>query len=241
MKFVSSCYWQQGENASTLLLQQCRLKKDEAVFFASICTGKGEGSGPAANYLSKQLQAWFREIGFARIRGRCGRFWERQAVKLERLVERTDAELAQAGLSKAERFAGTGLTGTEAAPERVASGGEIDLGGILCFGEECLIFGRGGVQIRLLNRSMGRPYAGSVPEWGNELCIRQGRMEPGIGLLLATQPFWGSVSGDVVRQGLSVGEILTERQAERHLQELGKIGEAAGGTNMAAVLILSGE
>lgn len=240
MKFVSSCYWQQGENDATLLLQQCRLKKRE-VFFACICAGREEGSGPAADYLSKQLRAWFRGIGFARIQCKPGRFLARQAIKLERLIKRTDAELAQAGRPKAEHPAGTGRMEAETAPERAVFDGKIDLGGILCLGDECLIFGRGGVGIRLLNRSMGRPYVGSVLEWGNKLCIRQGRMEPGIGLLFATQSFLGSVSGDAVRQGLSVGEVLTERQAERHLQELGKIGETAGGTNMAAVLLLAWE
>lgn len=276
MKLISSCYWQQEENASALLLQKCRYQKTE-LLFACICAGEGDG-GPAAGYFSGQLRAWFRGLRLKRAVRKPGRFLENQAAVLERLIERTDGELAQAAPGQGDGPVRAVLPGrTKRAVLGQAVSDRVPLAGILCVGEACLLFTRGDAGVRLLNRRMGRPcaetvpesgagpydasvpesgtgpYAASVPENGAGpydarvpengagLHIRQGILEPGAGLLLATRSFMDNVYGDAVRDGLYVEEIPTEERAEKRLRELGKIAEAAGGRNLSAVLLAARE
>lgn len=264
MKLISSYYWQQEENASALLLQKCRYQKTE-LLFACICAGEGDG-GLAAGYFSAQLRAWFRGLRLKRAVRKPGHFLESQAAVLERLVERTDGELAQAALGEGDRPV------RAVSPERIervvpgqAASGRVPLTGVLCIGEACLLFTRGDAGVRLLNRRMGRPcaeavpeggagpyaasvpengagpYDASVPENGAGLHIRQGILEPGAGLLLATRSFMDNVYWDAVRDGLYVEEIPTEERAEKRLRELGKMAEAAGGRNLSAVLLAARE
>jgi hypothetical protein len=65
-------------------------------------------------------------------------------------------------------------------------------------------------------------------------------MESDIGVLAATGFFCRGLQKLTLDAGLYAGEVLTERQAEGHLRELGEAGERAGGRNMAAVLFYVG-
>lgn len=224
MKLISSYYWQQEKNASALLLLQCRFKKTE-LLFACVC--EGEEGGQAAEYLSGRLREWFRRLRLSRAAGNPDRFLRRQETALERLIEHTDAELARAACR------------TESLPQTVPGGA--GLAGILCVGEACLVFGRGDAEVRLLNRRMGRPCSENALEWKAGLRTAQGILEPGAALLLATGSFLESVCGEAVQAGLYVEETASEERAETRLRELGKIGEAAGGVNMAAVFLAAGE
>jgi len=97
MEFISSYYWQQGENASTLLLQQCQLGKT-TVFFACVCEGENAKEGVAGGYLSERLLGWFRGLRFAKAVRRPERFLAKQALRLEELLTETDKELVPCGL-----------------------------------------------------------------------------------------------------------------------------------------------
>lgn len=219
MKFISSCYWQQGENDSTLLLQQYLCGR-QTVLFACVCAGESTAEGVAGGYLSKQLLDWFRGRRLTWAVRKPELFFKRQAARLEQLLERTDRELAEAGL-----LTGRGTSKTAAS-----------LAGVLCLGRECLIFGRGNTEVLLLNRCMGRACAERVPK-SESLYLKRGVMEQDIGLLLATDSFANRIPKKLLEEGLFVEEVLTERQAEKHLQELGEVGEKENGRNMAAVLL----
>ncbi len=225
MEYISAYYWQEGENAASLLLKQCRYQ-DIPLFFACVCPGEDDREQTAGGYLARRLSEWFCGMDFHRAVKEGDLFLRRQAVRLENLVCEADRELSEAGLNT---FADTGR-------EPNPKGGSPGCGGILCIGQECLLFGRGDVQIRLLNCRMGRPNGEMLLSGGQQLCVRQAVMEADIGVLLAAGAFGEAVRDTTPEEGLSAGEVLTQRQAERHLRELGEAGERAGGRNMAAVL-----
>lgn len=222
MNYITATYWQRGDNTSALLLQQCQVG-GMPVLFVCLCAGNrdhagGRRVGVACGYLSEQLLQWFRTGQLVRAVRNPESFLVRQQEKLESLIRQTDRELAEAGLiSFSEKTA---------------------LAGAFCIGRDCLFFGRGEAKIYLLNRSMGSTCACPAVQWGKTLYIRQAVLEPDIGLWLTTASFEERVSGQALQSCLSVEEVKTERQAERHLQELGQLAEASGGGNMAAALCL---
>lgn len=256
MEFLSSCYWQQEENTSALLLQELTCN-GTAIFFVCVCAG-GEGQDMAAAYLSGQLREWFRGLALTRAVRNTGRFLKQSAAELEHLVNRTDAELGAAGVLREQRESdGENLVSTPG------------FAGMLGIGQECLLFTRGEAGIYLLNRNMGRPCVECVSDgtsdgildrisdstsadrmshepshgflYGTPLWMQRAALESGLGLLFATDSFVKNISEEVLREGLSACEVRTERQAEKHLQELGEAAETAGGRNLAAVLVFTKE
>lgn len=258
MKFISANYWQPGENASSLLLQQCRLGETE-VLLACVTSGATEESGRAGGYLTGRLLEWFRGIPLKRAVKNPESFLRREAAQLEHLVKEADFELAQAGIGQAGYLrARIGQT----KPARAESE-KVGFAGILCMGWDFLLFGRGSTSVFLLNRSMGKAGAerlfgtgelsesgrvfgtGELPEaerdsGAEKIQICQGIMEPEVGLLLATESFISRIPEKEWKEGLFVVEIQTESQAEKHLMELGSAAEKSGGRHMAAVLFYAG-
>lgn len=94
-----------------------------------------------------------------------------------------------------------------------AAGGGIRLTQLLCIGREILVLG-GGQNLMLVNTSFGTgrvtPLRGSF----------RGGIEPGAGLLLATDGFLKSVGEQNLREVLRLPEIRTKEQADRRLREL---------------------
>lgn len=94
-----------------------------------------------------------------------------------------------------------------------AAGGGIRLTQLLCIGREILVLG-GGQNLMLVNTSFGTgrvtPLRGSF----------RGGIEPGAGLLLATDGFLKSVGEQNLREALRLPEIRTKEQADRRLREL---------------------
>lgn len=94
-----------------------------------------------------------------------------------------------------------------------AAGGGIRLTLLLCIGREILVLG-GGQNLMLVNTSFGEgrvtPLRGSF----------RGGIEPGAGLLLATDGFLKSVEEQNLRDVLCLPEIRTKEQADRRLGEL---------------------
>lgn len=83
----------------------------------------------------------------------------------------------------------------------------------LCIEEEILVLG-GRQNLSLLSTSFGRGKAISLPGQF------RGRLEPGAGLLLATDGFLKNVSGKSLEEALRIQEIKTAEQAEKRLREL---------------------
>lgn len=148
-----------------------------------------------------------------------------------------------------ERLKGELINLTEERVRGAASGEERKLTLLLGIGEEILVLGSG-QNIILLSTSFGRGKAVRLQEQF------RGCLEPGAGLLLATDGFLKNVEEESLEETLRIQEIRTEEQADRRLRELAasrepalpwgqgrkpKIGggsKAPGGEPVAAILLL---
>lgn len=90
----------------------------------------------------------------------------------------------------------------------------------LCIDREMIVLG-GGQNMRLLSTSFGRGRSLALPGQF------RGCLEPGAGLLLATDGFLKNVEGKKLEEALRLQEIQTAEQAERRLKELASPQEPA--------------
>lgn len=214
MQFLTTYYWQQArnENASGLLLQQY-VCGGVRVHFSCVCKGR-DGDDRAGGYMMEQLLWWFRGLSLKRIARRPERALAEAEAGLKRVVLRVDGELAAAGPAE---------TGSAA------------LVGIFCVGEELLLFCRGGQRIYLVNTGFGRAHISRIGQESGELFVERAILQPDIGLLFGVESFWEHVTERMIREGLSVRELVTEEQMKKHLNELGEEAQRRGGRDMAAV------
>lgn len=217
MDFLSAYYWQQVNNRSSLLLQQYACG-GTVVLFACVCMGQ-DGDGRVSGYMTGRLLRWFRNLSLRRLAKRTEREMRAARKSLERVVERTDRELASAGLSEA---------GQDAA-----------LAGVFCVGESFLLFYRGRQRIWLINTSFGRAYTDRIGADSEVFCVEEGILEPDVGLLMAVGRGCFSDVERMMGEGLSVREVLTEEQMEKHLRELLEEAARRGEGDMAAVCLRS--
>lgn len=215
MKFHTACYWRQGENETSLLLQQYACGP-VPVFFSCICGG-GRESGKAGSYMSEQLFRWFRELNLKKLTGRPERGLENAAYRLRGLIARTDGELA--------------------ASKVIAGRGETAFLGILCVEESFCLFYRGPQRIYLANTCFGRPYIKRLDKADGQTVLERGSMQPGLGLLLATETFCERLTEQALRDVMSVKDTDREERLERRLRELGEESARRGGKDLAAVFI----
>ncbi|MCM1325939.1 MAG: hypothetical protein NC094_06085 [Bacteroidales bacterium] len=118
--------------------------------------------------------------------------------------------------------------------------------GILCMGEEFLLFGQGKQRIYLLNRGFQKAHirkltgTGAFTNQKQMPKMHRGMMEPGVSLLLATEPFYTALTEQMLGDCLG-GDIREERQGAACLRELGQYGEERGGRNLGAIWVHSYE
>ena len=223
MHIFTSHYYQQGRNYSTLLLQQYQYRH-MPICLICLSHGENESQGKAGAYFTGRLLQWFRGQSLGRlVKSPENRLLTLQD-QLRELIECTDAELKNCSFGSAEK--------------------NMDLAGILCVGEDFLLFFRGQQKICLLNRSFGRSHIRCFSEEmtddiGCALVLRQGILQRDVGLLLATESFCGHMAEQELRECLHVETVLSEEQAERHLRELAGRGERQNGRNMSAALLLT--
>lgn len=238
MTLSISAYWQSPPNDATLLLQQYQYAHTQLALIC-LCAGYNESSGKAGAYLTGQLLQWFRRLPWKKLVKDPEYQLFRIASQFNNTIERIDDELISGGL--------------------LPTNMQIDLTGILCVGEYFLLFHRGEQKIFMLNRNLTRGYispfdispeSGSFAAWEesdrfdsqeNTLILQQGMIQRDAGILLATDSLCKHVTLKEMGECLNVTELFTETQADRHLQELGRQGEALGGRNMGAVLLLARE
>ncbi len=218
MDFFTACYRQQGENTASLLLQQYQYKNMQIVF-ACICTERGNG-GRAGEYMTERLLAWFRGINLKRLFRKREKKMDLLLEELAAVVGEIDKELEDGGM------AGEGKTG---------------FAGFLCIEDSYIMLCRGETGICLINTAFGRVCLRRLGGKGGGDVLRpgQGSLQPDIGLLLATGSFYEYVTEPMIKEGLFVREISTEKQMEKHLTELGREGERQGGLNLGAILFRS--
>lgn len=220
MELFSTYYWQQGENATSLVLQQVICKKGSLpALLACVCTEKRQEDGMMAkgtggNFCGR-LADWFHEEflpgclkGAAMDMGTAG-------SRLQQMAAHAVGEELTAGLSVA---------------------------GILCSGEHFVLFYQGEQRIYLLNTRFLRPSVKCLTGHTDTgiLRVQEGIMQQNIALLLATEPFYRVIPEQTWKECLNVRDIREERRAGKRLEELGEYGERQGGVHMGAVLLVSG-
>ena len=113
--------------------------------------------------------------------------------------------------------------------------------GIMCIGNDFLIFCEGAVQFLLCNTYFGHPslqqIGGDGRSESGELRFRRGRMESDIGILLASEGFCQKLSPKELRNCLAVKDIKDTAQTQKRIKELGSAAEKKGGSDMAALLL----
>ena len=210
MEYLTTYYKRQGERGCSLLLQHY-LCGQVPICFAALCTSEGEGSGEVCREATAGLMGWCRSVP-----------WHSAAKKADLWLRHREEELE-------ERLGHSG----EKAGEAACTTGDreaLRITLLLGVGEEVTVLG-GGQNVRLLNTSFGRGRVRKLPGQF------RGRLEPGAGILLATDGFLGSVEEDKMAEALRLPEIRREEQAERRLKELAQHDRTGSGPAGAILLL----
>ncbi len=200
MEYLTTCYRRQGEGGCSLLLQQY-LYRQVPVCFACLCTAEGRKAKEDCRELAQLLLDWCRSISWHGAVRKPDVWLERAGRELEDIIENG----AEASEDKRGEAQCSGRDSFEKNAVRVTL--------LLGIGEELLILG-GGQNVRLLNTSFGR---GKVRELPGRL---RGYLEPGAGILLATDGFLKNTAGESLSETLRLPEIRSPEQAKRRLREI---------------------
>lgn len=216
MEYMSSFYWQQEENAhnsTSLLLQQVMLGKN-TVLLGGICTDKADNAGRESSYLTGQLLGWFYGRGLTLFHKGGEKEMREMQKSLGEVLNRLSRELATCKNRKKIPVQNPGP----------------DISGILCIGCHFVVFYCGEQRIYALNTKFLRPHmkclAGgreSVPDQGIQM--KYGILQPGVGILLATEPFYRYLTDDMLRECLAARQLRTQLQLDKRLEELGRAAE----------------
>ena len=109
---------------------------------------------------------------------------------------------------------------------------------LLCRGKYFFAWNRGNTKVCLLNNRFGRNQCRSLLGKQEEGCIG-GILESGVGLLLTTDNFRDGISRELLAKCLTMNTTISQKAAEKKLQELGNKMEKEGGTHLAAMLIVA--
>ncbi len=112
--------------------------------------------------------------------------------------------------------------------------------GMLCVGHYFQMFQKGVYGISLLNSRYQHAHCCDVmAEEADRLYIRDGEIEKGVGILLATKEFRHIVLHNEIEECLNIRELRSQDRMDKRLKELGTLGEERKGKNMGAVLLVS--
>lgn len=224
MNLITAVYWQPLQNHSALLLQQYQYKSIPICLFV-LCPGQNAAQGRAGAYLTGQLLQWFRRQPVKRLARNPDRYLQDLEEILDKFLGQLDKDLISGGL----------MPCLQPAP----------ISGIFCVDDRFLLFSRGGHKIFSMNKNLGRGHVQCLSDhMGGEetatdsLNIRQGVLQQDVGLLFATDTFYDQLTEQEIRECLYVDELCGEDQMQRRLRELGRRGEALGGRDMAAGMLL---
>lgn len=126
-----------------------------------------------------------------------------------------------------ERLEGELINLTEEQARGAASREERKMTLLIGIGEEILVLGSG-QNIILLSTSFGRGKSVRQQEQF------RGYLEPGAGLLLATDGFLKNIAGESLEEALRIQEIRTEEQADRRLREIAALREPSAPREFAS-------
>ena len=213
MKYVSSYYRKQEEGAPgavSLLLQHVKCGKIP-VCLACVCKAE-EPQG--VSYPASQLLEWFYKTGIRLCAGGDDRNFRRVKAGLRAMLEEWEKRPGDCA---------------EAVRKQVWH-----ISGILCAGARFLLFYHGKQRIYVINTKFLRPHLKCLASEADSLCMESGILEPGIGILLATESFFDQVTEEMVRECLAQRDLCTQTRADKHLWELGETARARWEENAEA-------
>lgn len=222
MQYFATHYIQSAnENAVSLVLQQAYHKRRRMpVLLACVCTESGrkwDCDMEVKRKVVASLADWFYGQGLEL----CGKNGEKGMDNITHSLE----QVLNKKLS----------VGREGSP--------LQFSGILCVGQQFLLFRQGEQEIILLNTRNCRVSSSALTiQQGNagNVYFQSGAIQKGVGILLATKSFYASTPRNALEECLDVREMGTQEQAESRLRELGHFAEAQGGEHMGAILIVTG-
>lgn len=206
MRYLASYYFKRQEKgaeaSSSLLLQQASVEK-MPVLLGCVCTTEGI-CGQYGEYITGQLLEWFYREGISLCRPN-PEGWNPGEKRMRALKE----SLVRA-VRKAEKELQV----------------KASFSGMLCAGNCFVLLQRGEGSIYLLNTRLLRSHLKClVRGTDGGLMIKSGFLQAGAGVLLADEAFCRGLTQEMLRECLSVQELHTCLQLQKHLEEL---GEAVG-------------
>lgn len=97
--------------------------------------------------------------------------------------------------------------------------------GMLCIGDEFLLFQSGNMSVALINTRWGKNCVREMP-LKQRMEVVSGRLESDVGILLMNKEFADATSQKVLQEVLIVQELKVKEQVERRLNALGEKGTA---------------
>ncbi|MCD7836018.1 MAG: hypothetical protein LUG83_05130 [Lachnospiraceae bacterium] len=209
MKFSSAFYRQCGGRTAILLQQVVRKKDSCGILLACVCTSE-KMENKGRPELCDRLLCMFREELLTG--NACGA--AEYSNNIEKLL-RAEADEYRRGFSKCS------------------------YSGILCIGDEALLFAAGRQRIYLINSAFMRPQISLIMGEGDFLTPRilRAGLEQGVSVLLGTEPFFEYMDEGLIKECLFIRGDMDGIRTERHLREYGRYMEDKGGTDMGAAVV----
>lgn len=209
MDYLCAYDWQQTQEAATLVLKQLEFQGGLSVVFGCMSQEKS---------FVERITEWFYEKGLSLCR------------KGEGEVERLESSLLRM-LSSISCQTDTAVV-------------------LLCVGRS-FVFWRKGISVWLLNCRFGRNHYRSL--FGGNTVQRgmrnigersggesiTGILEPGIGILAATEDFFNNLTGEQIANCLAVKELNQEIKLQKRLGELSQEAKRKGAKHPTAMLIVT--
>lgn len=231
MRFLTSFYWQEENEASLVLQQICLKNGRDGLLLACVCDSRDFGS---------HLADWFHEEILPDYGKRGGLDWGMAMAALHKMAEKTEFSCSGILCAGAEFV----LFGQGEQRIYLLNRGFRGCRVKALLGDGVPVWQGEGEK----NRDGCREKSGmgesdreefNKEEWGKEggaLELHQGIMESGVGLLFATRSFCSQLTEKQLSDCLGT-DIRDEKQAHLHLNELGEFSKDRREKNLGAVFI----
>lgn len=210
MRFLTAYYWQQEEYANISLVLQHLVYPKEQTQVIFACICKGKDRKDAG-YGAEILKEWFQRSGRELARKDKSEEWMRLESAVRLVYGKIDKEIV--------------------------------LNGLIIVGERFLLFGKGERKVWFLNTRFRKANCKEfIPEKilaEDAFQISSGRVEKGVGLLLATPSFGERTGKELLCQCLSAKELSSTQRLQKRLSELGEEEGRRGAGNRAAILVVA--
>ncbi len=212
MKYLTGYVWQASQGLGTqktpressILLQQVSFGRCNVVLACVI------GPGVVGGYVTSGMKAWLMDRGKALF----GKQVEERVVQkeVEKELERLYGEVSR-----------------YICKEKMDKQVRIDVSGILIAEQDCWVIQGEESSSFLLNRCFQRTHCKEIENTGRGyLRVTAGHIQKCVGVLLGTNKFLKSISGEAVKQCLAAQDIVREEQIGLRLKELAEESRRQG-------------